>query len=236
MPKCRKWSNPSGGNSSTVRVKNHADANDQLEQTEIKEVMTNADANTHMGVHEDQAVVSIENGMPINGLSMPQSSHEGQAAISIENGMPVNELLMPQCGKRKRGDPSNGKSRTVEVKTHVYADDHLDHTAYEEVTARVDAKSDSSVQQGLADVPKHGMESMVHWDTVQVGVASETASYDELEYEEGGALWDIFRRQDVTKLQEYLLKHFREFRHIHCNPLRKVFRLMPKNMLLTAYF
>lgn len=46
--------------------------------------------------------------------------------------------------------------------------------------------------------------------------------FDGPEEENGGAVWDIFRRQDVPKLEEYLKEHHKEFKHTLGSPVDQV--------------
>ncbi|TVU33689.1 hypothetical protein EJB05_25522, partial [Eragrostis curvula] len=50
----------------------------------------------------------------------------------------------------------------------------------------------------------------------------DDAQFVEGDQPEGGALWDIFRREDVSKLHDYLLKHAEEFRHYNYEPVKEV--------------
>lgn len=79
-----------------------------------------------------------------------------------------------------------------------------------------------SKQRGRNSRNKKTTEGNVSGQIIVFPESEDDAPFVDGNQAEGGALWDIFRREDVSKLHDYLMKHANEFRHCNYEPVKKV--------------
>lgn len=81
--------------------------------------------------------------------------------------------------------------------------------------------SNKKAAQGISFFGDNGCNDPVSKESNQEHI-KDIKCKDKSQMVNGGAVWDIFRRQDVPKIIEYLEKHRKEFRHIDNHPVNSV--------------
>ncbi|PKI60530.1 hypothetical protein CRG98_019006 [Punica granatum] len=161
----------------------------------------------------------------ISCLPFKEYTNPNNGPLNISVNLP-EDSLKPDMGPKTYiaygVAPELGRADSV-TKLHCDMSDAvnvLTHTAEVKLTSVQLEKIEKLKEKHRKQDQREGVE--ISHDTNGKADGSSQNEVDELDFTEGGAVWDIYRREDVPKLRDYLRKHFREFRHTYCCQLPEV--------------
>ncbi|KFK36435.1 hypothetical protein AALP_AA4G123900 [Arabis alpina] len=157
-------------------------------------------------------------------LPLKQYTHPRSGPLNIAVKLP-EKCLKPDMGPKTyvayglaqeygRGDSVTklhiDMSDAVNVLTHI-AEVPIDQTKQSKIEELKKAHAKQDAKELFSSVPNYKEKMQILENTSEVKVD-----------EKGGALWDIWHREDTPKLEKYIVKHHKEFRHFFCSPVTQV--------------
>ncbi|KAL3006875.1 hypothetical protein AAZX31_08G302600 [Glycine max] len=160
-------------------------------------------------------------------------THIAEVKLDSDQLTVIEKLKQKHLEQEKRellGDDQDGETNVDMLNNSSSTINALDRQSSVEVMEQEGGLCDGKEADQFHQPSGSNEVAIANEDGISYG--SELIEVDKVKINQGdllfggdasdGALWDIFRRQDVPKLQEYLKKHFREFRHVHCCPLKQL--------------
>ncbi|KAL5136316.1 Lysine-specific demethylase JMJ25 [Glycine soja] len=150
-------------------------------------------------------------------------THIAEVKLDSDQLTVIEKLKQKHLEQEKRellGDDQDGETNVDMLNNSSSTINALDRQSSVEVMEQEGGLCDGKEVDQFHQPSGSNEVAIANEDGISYG--SELIEVDKVKINQDGALWDIFRRQDVPKLQEYLKKHFREFRHVHCCPLKQL--------------
>ncbi|XP_039819572.1 lysine-specific demethylase JMJ25-like isoform X2 [Panicum virgatum] len=144
------------------------------------------------------------------GVSESSIEHNLSQTSTNSRNVTMDETSKTSCNDSICKDISDGLDTNAVTPIDSEGDVRDKHPSHE-----------SKVQSKAAQCSNYignGSSAMMHNGAHCISDNPESGEHERT----GGALWDIFRREDADKLQDYLKKHTLEFRNLHCNPVKQV--------------